>query len=110
MDCPLCGEAAPHHYHRDLRREYLQCVRCALVFVPSHYHLDRDAERAEYELHENDPADAGYRRFLSRLVDPLVQRLPDNAAGLDFGCGPGPALAAMLEEQGFSMSLYDPFY
>ena len=32
------------------------------------------------------------------------------ARGLDFGCGPAPALAAMLEEGGCVMNLYDPFY
>ena len=31
-------------------------------------------------------------------------------AGLDYGCGPGPALAAMLEEAGLEMALYDPFF
>jgi 2-polyprenyl-3-methyl-5-hydroxy-6-metoxy-1,4-benzoquinol methylase len=32
------------------------------------------------------------------------------AKGLDFGCGPGPALAAMLSEQGYQMACYDPAY
>lgn len=30
--------------------------------------------------------------------------------GLDFGCGPGPALAAVLSEAGHNMALYDPFF
>ena len=30
--------------------------------------------------------------------------------GLDYGCGPGPALAAMLEEAGVAMVLFDPFF
>lgn len=110
MDCPLCGADASSDYHRDHRRPYRQCARCRLVFVPSEHYLSRDAERAEYELHENDPGDAGYRGFLSRLAGPLLQRLSPGASGLDFGCGPGPALAQMLEEQGFIMSLYDPFF
>ena len=32
------------------------------------------------------------------------------AAGLDYGAGPGPALARMFEEGGYTMSLYDPFF
>ena len=43
-------------------------------------------------------------------MEPLVARLAANARGLDFGCGPGPALAAMLGERGFSTQLYDKFY
>lgn len=108
--CPLCAGENLHHYHRDQRRDYLQCARCALVFVTSDYHLGAAAERAEYDLHENAVDDPGYRKFLSRLHQPLVRRLPVGAVGLDFGCGPAPALALMLAESGFPTALYDPFY
>ena len=81
-----------------------------MVFVPPSYFLDSQAEKAEYDLHRNEVGDLGYRKFLSRLARPLLERLPANASGLDFGCGPGPALAAMLEEAGHSVALYDIFY
>lgn len=108
--CPLCGAGHAAFYHRDARRPYLQCRRCDLVFVPPDYLPDTAAERAEYDLHRNDVNDAGYRRFLSRLATPLLARLPAGASGLDFGCGPGPALARMLRARGLSVALYDPFY
>jgi hypothetical protein len=78
--------------------------------VPPEYFLSRAAERAEYDLHENSLDDPGYRGFLSRLAQPLLQRLPDGARGLDFGCGPAPALALMLREAGCEVALYDSFY
>lgn len=106
--CPLCGGKSSDYY-RD-RRQYLQCLRCELVHVPPEWHLSAVAEREEYDLHHNDPADPGYRRFLSRLAEPLLERLGPGCHGLDFGCGPGPALAAMLEEHGHSVSLYDVYY
>jgi hypothetical protein len=81
-----------------------------LVFVPPAYYLDRAAERAEYDLHCNALDDPGYRAFLSRLALPLVARLAPGSCGLDFGCGAGPALAAMLREAGHEVSLYDTFY
>ena len=31
-------------------------------------------------------------------------------SGLDFGAGPGPALAAMMSEDGFDVAIYDPFF
>lgn len=108
--CPFCAGAAVSDYHRDKRRSYLQCGDCALVFVPVLYHFSAAAERAEYDLHENNMHDVGYRTFLTRLVDPLLDRLEVGAKGLDFGCGPGPALAAMLEEAGYEVALFDPFY
>ncbi|WP_206613551.1 class I SAM-dependent methyltransferase [Parahaliea mediterranea] len=110
LHCPLCDSAATETFYQDRRRPYLRCARCALVFVPPAFHLDREAEKAEYDLHDNQVDDPLYRRFLSRLAQPLRERLPPAARGLDFGCGPGPALAAMLEEAGHRVALYDPFY
>ncbi len=109
--CPLCKSApAPKTYHQDKRRPYLQCAKCSLVFVPPAYHLSKKQEKAEYDLHRNNPDDTGYRTFLDRLFSPLRQRLPTASRGLDFGCGPGPALSMMFEEAGFPMAVYDPFY
>lgn len=110
MQCPLCGAPEAQFFHRDQHREYLRCKQCQLVFVPPRYFLDIEAERAEYSLHENDPADPGYRGFLSRLANPLLERIPPASRGLDFGCGPGPALVAMLQEVGHDMAAYDPFF
>ena len=106
--CPLCTSEAGH-YHRDKRRTYLQCSRCRLVFVPPEFFLSADEERAVYELHRNDPQDAGYRRFLSRLCIPMTEQLPCGR-GLDYGCGPGPTLSVMFEEQGYAMNNYDPLF
>lgn len=69
-----------------------------------------EAERQHYGTHRNDPDDPGYRSFLDRLASPLTARLPAGARGLDYGSGPGPALAAMLEERGFATRIYDPFF
>ena len=41
---------------------------------------------------------------------PLVERLNANSKGLDFGCGPGPALADILVKDGYEVDLYDPFF
>ncbi len=32
------------------------------------------------------------------------------ATGLDYGAGPGPTLSIMLEECGFEVAIYDPFF
>jgi len=108
--CPLCRCADTAAYFKDKHRAYRQCCKCLLVFVPQQFHLPPSAEKAEYDLHLNNPADAGYRKFLSRLTDPLQERITAGSSGLDFGCGPGPALAEMLTEAGHKVALYDPYY
>ena len=108
--CPLCLNSAVSDYHRDTSRQYLQCGRCDLVFVARRYLPSKSTERGEYDKHRNDPADQGYRDFLSRLAVPLMERVPAGASGLDFGCGPGPALVQMLREAGYAVALYDSFY
>jgi SAM-dependent methyltransferase len=108
--CPLCEQHDSRFFYEDKRRPYYQCQCCALVFVPQEYLLDAEAEKAHYDLHENDPLDAGYRRFLSRTAEPLLERLAPHSKGLDFGCGPGPALAMMLQEAGHEMALYDVYF
>lgn len=107
--CPLCDCSSHSLFHQD-RRRYHRCAECGLIFVDPGQLLSQEQEKAEYDLHHNDPQDAGYRRFLSRLATPLMARLAAGSRGLDFGCGPGPALAAMLNEAGFTATTYDPYY
>jgi len=107
--CPLCF-AATRLYFVGERCDYRVCARCALVHVPRRWHLPAHEERAYYDLHQNRVDDPRYRRFLSRLADPVLERLRLPAEGLDFGCGPGPALAAMLEERGVAIRLYYRYF
>jgi len=108
--CHLCNSQAVVFFHQDKNREYWQCQSCQLIQVPKVYQLSSAAEKAEYDKHQNDNADPGYRKFLSRTCKPLFGQLKADAKGLDFGCGPGPTLSLMAAEQGFGCENYDPFY
>jgi 2-polyprenyl-3-methyl-5-hydroxy-6-metoxy-1,4-benzoquinol methylase len=110
IHCPLCGSLDVDSFLEDKNRIYLYCCLCKLVFVPKHYWLSVEDERATYDLHENDAQDQGYRQFLSRLSTPLLEKLKSKQKGLDFGCGPGPTLSVLLEEKGHQVDLYDPLY
>ena len=108
--CPLCDCSHTRHFHRDGRRDYFRCENCWLAFVPPEQRLSPKQEKAVYDQHQNRPDDPEYRRFLSRLFEPLRSRLAPGARGLDFGAGPGPTLSLMFEEAGHPMVLFDPFY
>ena len=109
-ECPLCAAVGAVPFAAVGGRCYRRCGVCRLTFLEPAQRPGRDAERAEYALHDNDPADPGYRRFLAQATGPLLERETPGAEGLDFGCGPGPAVAAMLGERGFAVRNYDPFF
>jgi cyclopropane fatty-acyl-phospholipid synthase-like methyltransferase len=91
-------------------RDYWRCGRCEARFLDPGQLPSADEERAHYRHHRNDPDDPGYRAFLSKLARPLLEKLRPGSQGLDYGSGPGPALARMLEEVGHDMALFDPFF
>jgi len=108
--CPLCGGSDVHELANVRGRPYFTCATCGLVHLLPSLRLGAEAERAHYETHRNEVTDAGYRAFLGRLAEPLMERLAPSARGLDYGSGPGPALAAMLGERGFPTAVFDPFF
>lgn len=109
-NCLLCEAPNADAFHHDNQRDYFRCQTCHLIFVPPEQHLSANAEKAEYDLHQNSPNDLGYRRFLSRLFIPMQVQLPPHSHGLDFGSGPGPTLSVMFREAGHTMAIFDPFY
>ncbi|MBC7133126.1 MAG: class I SAM-dependent methyltransferase [Roseovarius sp.] len=108
--CPVCRAASVAGFGAFDGQGYWRCDTCGARGLNPAHHPRPEAERAQYDLHENHVDDPGYRRFLDRLAAPLRARLAPGAQGLDHGCGPGPALAAMLREAGHPMAVYDPFY
>ncbi len=112
--CPLCASTdTPLFYSRKSSpdpRDFMRCETCELVFVPREFHVNSEAERERYLQHDNRPDDLDYRAFLSRLFDELRPHVDPGAKGLDFGSGPGSALAAMMKEEGFDVAVYDPYF
>ncbi|MEX2361472.1 MAG: class I SAM-dependent methyltransferase [Gammaproteobacteria bacterium] len=109
LDCPLCGARSSTRLAVS-SGDYRHCNDCDFVFLEPAQRPSAKAERAYYGTHDNRVDDPAYRRFLSQLADPLLARLAPGAGGLDFGAGPGPALAAMLTERGHPTDIYDVFF
>lgn len=110
MTCPVCEQAELMDFQTVGAQRYLRCPTCAATVMAPSCWLTEAEEKAIYELHENESGDPGYRRFLAKLAEPLLERLEPGLSGLDFGCGPGPELAGMLREAGMEMRVYDPFF
>jgi len=110
LACPVCEQAETEPFAQIGAREYWRCAVCEARFLDPAARLDAQSEYAHYLSHENEVSDPGYRRFLSKLADPMLAVLPAGSVGLDYGCGPGPALAVMMAERGHSVAYYDPFF
>lgn len=108
--CPLCHGADLVVYHQDKKRRYHQCQTCQLVSVPPEFYLSAEAEKTEYDKHENHADDLGYQTFLNRTLEPLLSRVSTSAQGLDFGCGEGKALSLMAKARGYQIDNYDLYY
>lgn len=108
--CIVCGSDSTVFFKCIDKKTYRRCEHCEATFLNPQERLSEKEEYARYCLHRNDPSDEGYRRFLSKLAGPLAERLLPGAEGLDYGCGPGPALVDMLQEAGYSVEKYDPFF
>jgi 2-polyprenyl-3-methyl-5-hydroxy-6-metoxy-1,4-benzoquinol methylase len=67
-------------------------------------------EKARYDTHNNDVEDPGYQKFVSPVVEAVVDSFAADSTGLDFGAGPGPVVSKLLAEQGYLIRQYDPFY
>ncbi|MFN4185470.1 MAG: class I SAM-dependent methyltransferase [Hyphomonas sp.] len=110
LACPVCEHVETEAFAQIGAREYWRCAVCEARFLDPAARLDPQSEYQHYLSHENEVSDPGYRRFLSKLADPMLAVLPAGSIGLDYGCGPGPALAVMMAERGHSVAYYDPFF
>lgn len=106
MKCILCESDNLATY----AKKYLKCGQCKLVFKHPDTFLDIDEEIKRYSTHENSIESQGYVKYLSSILAPLVEVLPKNSEGLDFGCGPGPTLSVMLTNNGLICDHYDPAF
>jgi SAM-dependent methyltransferase len=105
-DCPLC-----HHQGRAFfRDEFFICRNCGGIFRARRLLPGPDEERARYEKHRNDARDPGYRRFVSPVTAAVMKGHPPSSRGLDFGAGTGSAVSSVLEEAGYDVRQYDPFF
>lgn len=110
VDCHLCLTKNSDFFHEDSYGKFYSCQRCKIVFKDPKELIPKSEELKQYELHNNDPNDQRYIDYLSKFTKPLMKYLESDQHGIDFGCGPGPAISIILEAQGLKVSNYDPFF
>ena len=110
MICIVCKNSNTEVFGHFDDKKYWKCVTCKTIYLDKKFYLNSKDEHSHYLTHNNDIEDERYKQFLSKLMNPLIKELKENSTGLDYGCGPGPALAKMLKEIGHKIYVYDPFF
>lgn len=104
--CSLCSTVLQD----SLDETYFQCSGCGALVRDPRKHLSAEEEKGRYLEHNNDVFDEGYRTFTSPISRFVLEHYSPEHKGLDFGCGPGPVIATVLAENGYEVTLYDPFF
>ena len=104
--CPLCGQQGNPFY----KKAFYACINCSGIFRPVRDYPDLENEKRRYLTHQNDTGDPGYRQFALPLVQAVQQFHPLEDSGLDFGAGTGPVVSRLLEEAGYNIVQFDPFF
>ena len=110
MICIICKNQKAAIFTNIKQKRYWKCSYCEAIFLDKEFYLSSNDEYKHYLTHNNYVNDPRYKKFLSNLMLPLIERMKLNSIGLDYGCGPGPALSLMLREKGYQMFNYDPFF
>lgn len=107
--CPLCKNNGELFYESG-NSQYYECIHCKGIFVPNDLLPNPQEEVDRYISHNNDVEDPRYQKFVSPIVEAILQDFGSSDKGLDFGAGTGPVISKMLHDHGFQISPYDPFF
>ena len=95
----------------DSEDKYYFCSNCKAIFIERKRIVEAETEKKRYEGHDNTHQNEGYVKmlelFLEKSVFPFIANT-DNV--LEFGCGPGPVLASLLEREDYQVDKYDPYF
>ena len=107
-NCPLCNTSATLFYE-DVQK-YYNCPLCYGIFVDADDLPDAVSEKQRYELHDSDTEDERYRKFVSPITSSIIKDFSNSSVGLDFGAGTSAIISAVLEEYGYRIDNYDPYF
>lgn len=104
--CLLCHQPGEVFY-KDI---FFLCSNCSGIYRDKRFFLNPEQEEKFYGTHENDVNDARYRQFVSPITHAILHSFTPEHSGLDFGAGTGPVISTVLQEEGYQIHQYDPFF
>lgn len=111
MDCIICGSSDLELL--DIQNKYYHCQDCEVIFLDPTEIVAQAEEKERYEGHDNNHQNEGYVRMFEDFIEEVIEphlNLGKISDVLEFGCGPGPVLADLLEAQKLEVDRYDPYF
>jgi len=109
--CKICSSKTKTIFDQQYNQNYYYCPCCEFIFLDERKIISPEQEKALYEFHNNSPDNQGYvnmfQDFIAQAISPYKSQI--NTA-LDFGSGPGPVLAKLLQQEGFDVDIYDKHF
>ncbi|WMI69319.1 class I SAM-dependent methyltransferase [Mangrovimonas sp. YM274] len=106
MHCTLCDS----QLNQKADAYYFICHTCGAFVMDKLQYFTTEQEKAHYESHNNDVNDPGYQTFTSPITNAILKAQTPEHLGLDYGCGSGPVITKMLQEQQYQVNLFDPYF
>lgn len=111
IKCPLC---LSHKGFTMLKgpdtRTYRCCDSCRLIFTDTRRQATKKEDEKKHGQRDSGQQSPAYVKFLKQAIEPTLPLLTPDMKGLDFICGPEPALHKLLEQDGISCDNYDPVF
>jgi len=109
VKCTLC-ESKTALFSEHQGRAFYVCDCCGVVLLHPDFYLNSAQEKERYDLHSDDVTAEGYQNFVKPITDDVAKYFTVEHQGLDFGCGKTEIVKYVLEQQGFNIQGFDPFY
>ncbi|WP_373520733.1 class I SAM-dependent methyltransferase [Aquiflexum sp.] len=106
MNCTLCDSKLTMR----VGQKYFVCSTCDARLMDSKFRLSKKTEKKHYETHNNDVNDRRYQKFTSPISNYVLENFNTESVGLDFGSGTGPVISKVLQDSGYLINQYDPFF
>ncbi|MBN2260010.1 MAG: class I SAM-dependent methyltransferase [Clostridiales bacterium] len=110
--CKICGSETEEINYEQFDIKYHYCRKCEFISKDNRSIISAEEELKIYETHVNSIDDRRYVDYFKKFIDDAIMPFcGEGKYGLDFGSGPSPVLAMILErDYGYSMNIYDIFY
>ncbi len=110
-ECKICHGSTEKFSHPKIG-DFFHCTRCEFISKDERQILPQNEELQLYERHENSIDDPDYVAFFQRFLEDAVFPYENGGSkGFDFGSGPSPVLAQLLERyHDYDMDIYDIYY